>query len=70
MSILNQNDFGIFNQLIQACQNCPIDLKLGVVISFTVRQNVEKEKGQKQDQEGLEPVAGGKKIMIDTYIDN
>ena len=35
-------DFGIFNPLIQAFQNCPFDLKLDMMIPDTVRQNVER----------------------------
>ena len=35
------DDFGIFNSLIQACQNCPMTFKLGMMIPDTVRENVE-----------------------------
>ena len=35
-------DFGIFNSLIQTFYNCHIDLKLGMMIPDTVRQNVER----------------------------
>ena len=35
-------DFGIFNSLIWAFQNCYIDLKLGMMVPDTVRQNVER----------------------------
>ena len=35
-------DFGIFDSLTWAFQNCPIDLKLDMMISVTVRQNVER----------------------------
>ena len=41
MSILSITIFGFFDLLIQVCQNCPFDFKLGMITPNTVRSNVE-----------------------------
>ena len=40
MSILSIAIFGIYDLLIKACLNCPIDFKPSLIIPDTVRQNV------------------------------
>ena len=40
MSILSITIYGFFDLLIQACKNCPIDFKLGIMIPNTVRNNL------------------------------